>query len=177
MKKTLSILMLSALPAFVLASGDHADSHEMEGGKMMMQGHDMASMEHGKGEEAHDTMAGKPGDPAQVSRTIDITMDDSMRYTPSEINVKTGETIRFFVKNLGKMSHEMVIGSMDELKEHAEMMRNMPNMKHVEANMITLAPGQRGGLVWQFDKAGTVDFACLVPGHIEAGMSGKVEVE
>jgi uncharacterized cupredoxin-like copper-binding protein len=122
-------------------------------------------------------MAGKPGDPAQVSRTIDITMDDTMRYTPSEINVKTGETIRFFIKNQGKMSHEMVIGSMDELKEHAEKMRKMPNMKHAEANMITLAPGQRGGLIWQFDKAGEVDFACLVPGHMEAGMSGKVDVE
>lgn len=165
MKNALSILILCALPILASASGDHAG------------GHDIAGMEHGMGEEAHDTMAGKPGDPAQVSRTIDITMDDTMRYTPSEINVKTGETVRFFIKNQGKMSHEMVIGSMDELKEHAEMMRNMPNMKHVEANMITLAPGQRGGLVWQFNKAGTVDFACLVPGHMEAGMSGKVEVE
>lgn len=168
MKKTLSILILSALPVLASASGDHSGRHDMEG--MSMQGHDM-------GEEAHDTMAGKPGDPAQVDRTIDITMDDSMRYTPSEINVKTGETIRFFVNNVGKMNHEMVIGSSDELKEHAEMMRKMPNMNHVEANMITLAPGQRGLIVWQFDRAGTVDFACLVPGHMEAGMIGKVDVE
>lgn len=176
MKKTLSILILSALPVLASASGDHAAGQEMDG-HQMKQGQGMAGMEHGMGEGAHDAVAGKPGDPSQVSRTIDITMDDSMRYTPSEINVKTGETIRFFVKNMGKMNHEMVIGSMDELKEHAEMMRRMPDMKHVEANMVTLAPGQRGGIVWQFDKAGTVDFACLVPGHMESGMTGKVDVE
>ncbi len=70
----------------------------------------------------------------------------------------------------------MVIGSMTELKEHAEMMRNMPGMQHAEANMITLKPGQRGGLVWKFDQPGSVDFACLVPGHLEAGMVGKVTV-
>lgn len=175
MKKTLSILILSTLPVLASASGDHTGAHEMEG--QMMQGHDMAGMEHGMGDEAHDSMAGKPGDPAKVDRTIDITMDDNMRYTPSSISVNTGETVRFFVKNNGKMNHEMVIGSMDELKEHAEMMRKMPNMKHVEANMLTLTPGQRGGIVWQFDKAGEVDFACLVPGHMEAGMTGKVDVE
>ena len=175
MKKTLSILILSTLPVLASASGDHAGGHEMEG--QMMQGHDMADMEHGMGDEAHDSMAGKPGDPEKVDRTIDITMDDNMRYTPSSISVKTGETVRFFIKNNGKMNHEMVIGSMDELKEHAEMMRKMPNMKHVEANMITLAPAQRGGIVWQFDKAGEVDFACLMPGHMEAGMTGKIDVE
>lgn len=27
---------------------------------------------------------------------------------------------------------------------------------------------QRGGIVWQLDKSGTVDFACPVPGHTEA---------
>ncbi len=176
MKKTLLAILLSSLPVLTFASGDHAKRHGTDG-HQMTQGQDMAGMDHGKGEGAHDAMAGKPGDPAQVSRTIDITMDDTMRYTPSEISVKTGETIRFFIKNQGKMSHEMVIGSMDELKEHAEMMRKMPDMKHVEANMITLAPGQRGGLVWQFDKAGEVDFACLVPGHMEAGMTGTVNVE
>jgi uncharacterized cupredoxin-like copper-binding protein len=100
-----------------------------------------------------------------------------MRYTPDKIDVKAGETIRFFVKNTGKITHEMVIGSMDELKEHAEMMRKMPGMEHAEPNMVTLKPGQRGGIVWQFDKLGAVDFACLAPGHMEAGMVGKVMVE
>ncbi len=179
MKKLLSILILSALPALALASGDHTSGHDMNGMEGMkgmkgmegMQG--MEGMSHGWNEGA----VGRPGDPAKVSRTIEVTMDDTMRLTPNQINVTAGETVRFFLKNTGKMPHEMMIGSMDELKEHAEMMRKMPDMKHAMPNMARLDPGQRGGIVWQFDKPGKVDFACLVPGHMEAGMVGMVKAE
>jgi uncharacterized cupredoxin-like copper-binding protein len=161
MNKTLSILILGALPAFAQASGDHAGGHDM----------------HGMHKEMHDTGAGRPGDPAKVSRTIEVTMDDNMRFTPDRIQVKAGETVRFFVRNAGKLQHEMVIGTMAELKAHAAMMRAQPGMKHAEPNMTSVGPGKLGGIVWQFDKAGTVDFACLVPGHLEAGMAGKIKVE
>jgi len=103
-------------------------------------------------------------------------MDDAMRFTPSDIEVKAGETVRFFIKNTGQIPHEMVIGSLEDLKAHAAEMLTMPDMPHDEPNMITLKPGQVGGLVWQFGEAGTVDFACLIPGHTEAGMVGKVKV-
>ena len=62
-----------------------------------------------------------------------------------EITVKAGETIRFFARNTGQMKHEMVIGSIADLKSHAEMMRKFPGMEHEEPNMVTLKPGQRGG--------------------------------
>ncbi len=164
MKKTLSILILSTLPALALAAGSHGGGHEMKDGTMM-QGHDMSSMN-----------KGDSGDAAKVTRTIELVMDDTMRFSPSQFNVKPGETVRFFMKNNGKIPHEMVIGSVAELKEHAAMMQKMPGMKHAEPNMITVNPGQKGGLVWQFPQAGTVDFACLLPGHMEAGMIGKVKV-
>ena len=172
MKKTLSILILAALPAIALAAGDHAGGPAMDG-HQGMQGRDTAGMH----QAMHASMAGKPGDPARVSRTIEVTIDDSMRFTPEKSSVKAGETVRFFVRNKGKVRHTMVIGTLDELKQHTETMRKMPDMQHAEPNMITLAPGQRGGIVWQFDKRGAVDFACLVPGHMEAGMVGKVEVQ
>lgn len=174
-KKKLPMLILCVVPVIAMASGGHA-GHDSKG-YQMMQGHDMEGMQNEMHEDDHDSMAGMPGDPEHVNRTIEVDMKDSMRFSPSSINVKAGETVRFFIKNTGKMKHEMVIGSMDELKEHAEMMRKMPGMKHVEPNMITLAPGQRGGLIWQFDKTGTVDFACLVPGHMEAGMTGEITVK
>lgn len=167
MRKLLSILILSALPALTLASGEHAGGHDMKG----MEG--MEGMSHSE----HEGAVGWPGDPAKVNRTIEVTMDDTMRFTPDKIDVTTGETVRFFLNNTGKMSHEMVIGSRDEIKEHAEMMRKMPDMQHADANMARVGPGQRGGIIWQFDKPGTVDFACLVPGHMESGMVGKVRVE
>ncbi len=126
---------------------------------------------------AHRSGIGRAGVPANVSRTVSITMDDSLRFKPDKISVKAGETIRFLLKNNGALEHEMVLGSMEELKEHAEMMRNMPDMQHTDPNMARLKPGQRGGIIWQFDNAGTVDFACLIPGHMEAGMVGQVNVE
>ncbi len=66
---------------------------------------------------------------------------------------------------------------MAELKQHAEMMRRMPGMEHADANMVTLAPGESGELIWQFVKTGRVDFACLQPGHFDAGMLGAVSVK
>lgn len=176
MKKLLTVLFLAASPMLALAAGDHSggDGHSMaDMHKEMTEMHkEMGDMHH---EEA--SAAGVAGDPAKVSRTIAMEMDDTMRFTPGQISVKAGETIRFFIKNGGKVPHEMVIGTMGELKEHAEMMRKMPGMMHAEKNQITLKPGQRGGIVWKFDKAGDVDFACLVPGHMEAGMVGKVQVK
>ena len=56
------------------------------------------------------------------------------------------------------------------------MMRQMPEMEHDEPNMINLQPGEQGELIWTFDQAGTVDFACLIPGHLESGMKGQVQV-
>ncbi len=168
MKKLVSILALACVPVFSYAAGEHSGGHNMGGHNM--SGHDMSNMTSMAG-------VGRPGDPAKVDRTIDVVMNDSMRFEPSQINVKAGETIRFFVKNSGKIPHEMVIGSIADLKAHAEEMRNMPDMQHTEPNMMTLKAGQRGGLVWTFDQPGTVDFACLIPGHMEAGMVGKVNVD
>nr|WP_275098394.1 cupredoxin family protein [Sedimenticola hydrogenitrophicus] len=171
MKKRISILVLAALPALALAAGDNAGNHGMDD-HQMPQGHDMAGMHKDK----HAAVAGKPGESAQASRTIEVTMDDNMRFTPSNIRVNKGETVRFFLKNQGKVAHELVIGTQDEFNKHAAMMRQMPGMKHTEANLINLNSGQSGALVWQFTQSGSVDFACLQPGHREAGMVGKVAV-
>jgi uncharacterized cupredoxin-like copper-binding protein len=168
MKKTLSILALGVLPALALAAGNHGGRHGAPAHGM--PGHDMSTMSNAA------SPTGQPGDPAKVTRTIELTMDDTMRFTPDDIQVRAGETIRFFIKNTGKIPHEMVIGSIADLKAHAAEMQKMPGMQHAEPNMITLGPGKIGGLVWQFDRAGTVDFACLIPGHMEAGMVGKVKV-
>ena len=119
---------------------------------------------------------GKQGDPKKAKRTITVDMTDNMRFTPGEITVKEGETIRFVVANKGKMMHEMVIGTMDELKKHGELMKKHPTMEHDEPYMSHVAPGKKEDLVWQFSKAGEFYYACLIPGHFEAGMIGKIKV-
>ena len=125
----------------------------------------------------HDAQAiGAPGVAAKVTRTINVDMTDDMRFSAPKIEAKQGETIRFIVKNSGKVKHEMVLGSEKELKEHYEVMKKNPEMEHEDPNMVSLAPGKSGEIVWQFTKAGRVDFACLQPGHYDAGMKGLVNV-
>lgn len=148
--------LLIALPSLLLAmtamaSGTHAGSHD-------------------------DEAIGKPGVTSKVSRTITMDMADTMRFSVPNVTAKQGETIRFVVKNSGKVKHEMVLGTEKELKEHYEIMKKNPEMEHADANMVTVAPGKTGEIIWQFTKAGKVDFACLQPGHYDAGMKGFVTV-
>jgi len=167
MKQVLPTLLLSALSGIAMAAGNHGGGHHQHD----LSGHDMSSMSHTS------AAIGQPGNANQVTRTIEVDMDDSMRFTPGDIHVDQGETVRFVLTNSGQLPHEMVIGSMDELQAHAEEMRQTPHAApHAEPNMLTLEPGQQGNLLWQFDQAGTVDFACLIPGHFEAGMVGRVQV-
>ena len=137
----------------------------------------LSAMASGKHAGGHDDEAiGKPGVAAKVSRTIKVDMTDAMRFSASNIAVKQGETIRFIASNSGKVKHEMVLGTEKELKEHYEVMKKNPEMEHADANMVTVAPGKSGEIIWQFTKAGKVDFACLQPGHYDAGMKGAVTV-
>ena len=77
---------------------------------------------------------------------------------------------------MGKVKHELVLGTEKELKEHYEVMKKFPEMEHADANLVTVAPGKTGAVIWRFTKAGKVDFACLQPGHYDAGMKGAVAV-
>lgn len=123
-----------------------------------------------------ETAFGQPGNPRQVSRTFSIEMTDNMRFTPPLLTVQRGETIRIIATNQGKLLHELVLGTPEEIKHHSDAMKQHPGMAHEEPNMVHVAPGLQGDLVWQFTKAGEFQFACLLPGHFEAGMVGKVIV-
>lgn len=150
-----AVLALLALPALAVAGGSHADGH---------------------GHTDEETAIGRPGVPGKVGRTITVEMSDNMRFTPADIRVRQGETVRLIVRNVGQVRHELSLGTRKELLEHLELMKKFPGMQHDEPNMVSLEPGRQGEIVWQFTRAGTVPFACLVPGHYEAGMQGTVRV-
>ena len=137
--------------------------------------HDAASRAK-KNVPAEQTAFGIAGDASRVSRTIDMDALDTFRFTPDKITVKRGETIRFVMRNKGKIQHEIVIGTMAELKEHAALMQKFPEMEHEGANMAHVAPGQSGEIVWTFNQPGTFSFACLIAGHFEGGMAGTIIV-
>lgn len=154
----LALALSTALPLPALAGGK-ADGHS-----------------HGPSHGMEETAIGKPGVAGKVNRTITIVMHDTMRFVPERIQVRQGETIRFALVNKGKVRHELSLGTEQELKERAELMKKFPTMEHDEPNSLTLDPGKRGAIIWQFTRAGTVQFACLMPGHFEAGMQGAVQV-
>ena len=115
--------------------------------------------------------------PDEATRTIEVAMNDTMRFTPSEIAVQEGETVTFVVANEGKLMHEFVLGTEQSIDEHAEMMKKFPNMEHAEPFMAHVPPGKTGEITWTFNRDGTVKFACLIAGHFEAGMVGAIDVD
>lgn len=157
MKQTLAILFLALTGNLALAHGEAK--------------HDPAAVTV-KAQQAW----GIAGDPGRAGRVIEIHMTDAMRFTPEAIRVKRGETVRFVLKNDGAMLHEMVIGTPAALAEHAALMRKFPDMEHDEPWIAHVAPGATGEIVWHFNRAGAFAFACLIPGHYEAGMKGRITV-
>lgn len=119
---------------------------------------------------------GIAGDAGAARRTIEVGMSDDMRFTPATITVRRGETVRFVLRNHGRQRHEFVLGTRRELEAHAALMLKFPDMEHDEPYMAHVAPGQTGRIVWNFNRAGVFDFACLIAGHYQAGMVGKVTV-
>ena len=111
-----------------------------------------------------------------VTRTIAVSMTDTMRFSPEKIDVRLGDTLKFVLKNDGKQLHEFVIGTKKDLDEHAALMVKFPTMEHDEPYMAHVAPGKTGSIIWTFNKAGSFDFACLIAGHYQAGMVGKITV-
>ena len=119
---------------------------------------------------------GIAGDAKAVTRTIGLHGSDKMRFSPDKFEIKLGETIRFVMKNDGKLMHEMVIGTAKELEEHAALMVKFPKMEHDEPYMVHIPPGKTGEIIWTFNRVGSFDFACLIAGHYQAGMVGKITV-
>ena len=146
--------------------GDAKDSHDDKA----TDDHHENDDHHGDGDDTHSNVAGLPGSADNVTRTIAVDMNDSMAYIPSQVTVEAGETIHFKVTNSGQLVHEFVLGGEAEILEHHELMKRFPGMEHDEPNSVSLNADESGDVIWQFSKAGTFQFACLQPGHYEAGM-------
>jgi uncharacterized cupredoxin-like copper-binding protein len=127
-----------------------------------------------------DYAAGEPGNPKKPSRTVKVTMSEAngtMSYDPAEIDVKKGEQIKFILKNVGTLKHEFFLDSFDHNASHKIEMQKNPEMEHEDSNAQSIEPGQQKEILWKFSKLGSFEFACLIPGHYEAGMHGKVIVK
>tara|TARA_B100000579_G_scaffold432034_1_gene448140 strand:+ start:178 stop:681 length:504 start_codon:yes stop_codon:yes gene_type:complete len=141
---------------------------------------------------------GSKGKESEVSRVIKVTMYDNY-YEPSSFQIKAGETIKFEVLNAGELVHEFNIANkMMHLKHQPEMEKMVENeillvdtidkvkmkkmskidksMGHSHSNSVLLEPKQKGDIIWKFDNAINIEVACNVPGHYQAGMIAKVDI-
>jgi uncharacterized cupredoxin-like copper-binding protein len=124
--------------------------------------------------------AGVPGDPKRPARVVEVTMrdgDGKMEFVPDHIDVKKGEQVRFIIKNQGALKHEFTLASVTDNDKHAKLMQKYPDMEHDDPNAKSVDPGKTAEILWRFNKSGTFEFACLIPGHREAGMHGTVTVK
>lgn len=164
MKKFSAAALIAA--TLGLVAGAHGHEGEQHGASTPASGH----------HHEHAASIGEPGDAAKATRTVNVEMTDTMRFSPDTVEVRPGETVRFAVHNAGQLKHEFVLGSDAELKEHYELMKKFPEMEHSDPNQVTVPSGKTGEVVWRFTQAGAVQFACLQPGHYDAGMKGQVHV-
>lgn len=152
-------------PAAALAEGTHAGGH----GAAAPAAHGHAGV----------ASIGAPADAGTATRTIAVSMmetDRGMVFEPAAIAVQRGETVRLVIANDGQLVHEFVMDSRHEIEEHKALMERFPEMIHDDPNSVSLEPGAQGEIVWTFTEAGTFEFACLIPGHYDAGMHGPLTV-
>jgi uncharacterized cupredoxin-like copper-binding protein len=158
--KCIRILLLTTSLATAGLAAAHGDLHGTKPGPVKKEQKDW----------------GIAADVGKARRTVVVAMSDNMRFTPDTLSIRQGETIRIVVRNEGKLLHEFVLGTRKELEEHAASMQRFPDMEHDEPYMAHVPPGQTGEIVWTFNRSGDFDFACLVAGHYQAGMTGKIAV-
>jgi uncharacterized cupredoxin-like copper-binding protein len=140
----------------------------------------LASLMPAAAHEDHHFSAGEPGNPKKPARIVQVVMrdgDGKMWFIPDRIKARKGEQVRFILRNSGAIKHEFVLASVKENHEHAEMMKKNSDMTHHDPNAKSVEPGKTAEMIWRFNKSGTFEFACLIPGHREAGMHGVVVVK
>ena len=154
----------------------------------------------GRHDGRHDpaTKIGEPGDPAEATRSIVIDMLDNS-FTPTRVDIRKGETVRFILRNVGEAVHEFNIGTAQMHVAHRkEMLMMMESgvlevdrvnrqrmkmdtgggraMTHDDPNSKLLEPGKSAEIVWKFSSDAKLEFACNVPGHYESGMKGHIRI-
>ena len=175
MNKMNKILAMALLPLTAIAGGGHHGHGDMHDDKNEMKS--MMTESHGHDENAHKSGVGQAGDEAAITKTVQVSLLDTMRFEFSpKLSLEQGDVVKFVVTNNGKIKHEFSIGSESEQLEHRSMMRSMPNMTHQDANTVTVDPGQTMTLIWQFNGTEDPIFACNIPGHAEAGMVKRVKL-
>lgn len=148
----------------------------LNGGAVLAHGRHGGSHADAVARSTAGTPFGRPGDAQKVSRTVAVNMGDTTCQTPGELALRVGETVRFLIRNSGRETHELVIGTMSAVKEHAEAVEEGADGDHDEPYMAHVEPQATQSIVWQFTRVGIFYYGCHVPGLPGPGVIGRITV-
>jgi uncharacterized cupredoxin-like copper-binding protein len=132
----------------------------------------------GDGDSDSDTATGSG------TRTIEIEMRD-IEFSPDEVSVEPGETVRFVFENTGAIPHDAFIGDQAAQDEHEMEMRDaeseeggmdMGDEHGGDESGITVEPGETGELTHTFREGDELLIGCHQAGHYEAGMRVMIDM-
>ncbi len=115
-------------------------------------------------------LAGCSGGAAERTVTIDV---HHSRFSVEELRVRTGETVRFVLRNTDPIPHELIVGD-----QYVQDVHEAGTEAHHgdRPGEVSVAPGATAVTTYRFDKPGRLLFGCHLPGHWAYGMRGTIQV-
>ncbi|MDP8938352.1 MAG: plastocyanin/azurin family copper-binding protein, partial [Actinomycetota bacterium] len=105
--------------------------------------------------------------------TVTLTVRHS-RFTPSVVDVRPGTTVRFVVRNLDPIAHELIVGDQAAQDVHE---RGTETHHGERPGEVSVPAGATVETTYTFPAAsGPVLLGCHLPGHWDYGMRGTVRV-
>ena len=104
--------------------------------------------------------------------TVEVGIDKS-RFDIGALRVTEGTTVEFVVRNDDPIDHELIVGTPEVHRAHAtgEELSHPP-----VPGEVSVAPDQVAATFYEFTEAGSIVYACHLPGHVAYGMQGTIEV-
>ena len=104
---------------------------------------------------------GAGGEPGGI--VVDVSMSE-FKVEVEQTDLPVGVPVTFHITNDGAIEHELVLEPLDVLDQ--------PLSEEVEARAIQ--PGESASFTFTFEEAGTLQLACHIAGHYEAGMFQEI---
>ena len=104
--------------------------------------------------------------------TVELGIHHS-RFDIGTLRVHEGTLVQFVVRNDDPIGHELVVGEAEVHRRHADgSERRHPPVP----GEVSVAGGDTAMTFYEFTDAGSVTYACHLPGHVAYGMAGTIEV-
>jgi len=107
-------------------------------------------------------------------RTIELTARYS-KFSPAQLDVAPGTTVKIVVRNLDPIGHELIIGDAGVHERHEKGTEPYHPPRPGE---VSVPPGETRATTFTFEATSgqVVEFGCHLPGHWAYGMRGTVSV-